>query len=172
MSDTAPSESPPVRVCEHCGKDIGHRHVSARYCDDKCKWKAHYARPENRARRLETSRRHKAANRERRLAQGREYRQRPEVKARQQAARRARYARRRCEGCGKSIPLHMNGNTRFCSKECWAADYYSRPETWARILAYARRPEVMERSRERLARKKAERAAQKQEEEAEAGRAG
>ena len=73
----------------------------------------HRARPEVRERRLAANRRHKAANLERRREVAKAYRARPEVRERERQRKR-----RRCKHCGKSI-RHLNGNAKFCSKECW-----------------------------------------------------
>lgn len=127
----------PPRFCEHCGKDISHRHPQARFCDQQCWWKAHYADPEVRERRLANSRRHKAQNRERRRQVARAYGQRPDVIARRRAYEALR-RKRRCEECGTSI-LHLHNRARFCSKECWKKNYYARPEVKQRLYENARR---------------------------------
>lgn len=174
------------RCCETCGADITNKKSNARFCGSRCWWQHHYSIPENRERRLAYSRRHKAKNREHRREVARAYAARPEVRARRQAQRALRQSRR-CEQCGKSI-LHRRSNTRFCSKECWKANYYQRPEVRERLKKarespearkwmrdYGQRPEVKARKRaayrKRYARKKAEREAQKQAEGAMPGEA-
>lgn len=175
------------RRCAICGADISHKRKSARFCGQECWWKHHYSQPENQERRKANSRRHKAENRERHRETSRAYNARPENKARKRALRKARKPPRQCEQCKVSIAgLHLN--SRFCSKECWKASYYQRPEVQERIQKarespearkwmrdYGQRPEVKARKRaayrKHYARKKAEREAQKQAEGAERGEA-
>lgn len=125
----------PPGLCQVCGAKL--RGARARFCGEQCRWKHHYSIPENRQRRLEYSRRHKAANREHNRARNRAYYARPEVIAREKARAELRQSRR-CEHCGKGIG-HMHPNFRFCCAECRSQAYRARPEVRESLRAAGRR---------------------------------
>ena len=97
MSDTAPSEPDPVRVCEECGADISAKRSIARFCSARCWRRAHYRDPAHRERlrAANRARRQRPGVMERELAQQAEHRARPEVRERRLAANRRHKAANR-----------------------------------------------------------------------------